>query len=97
MPAYVKEILRQHFENIQRERINGELNRYMERIQNMVHEEIASLNDMITGMIARIPETSSNNIRRAVCEGICMEKEEVLPEYSEELPEGMESILEQFM
>ena len=97
MPAYVKEILRQHFENIQQERMNGDLNRCLERMQNMVHEEFVSLNDTITGMIARIPEISSSNIRRTAYEGISLEKEEILPEYSEELPEGMEGVLEQFI
>ena len=70
MPVYVKEILRQHFENIQQERMNGDLNRCLERMQNMVHEEFVSLNDTITGMIARIPEISSSNIRRTAYEGI---------------------------
>lgn len=97
MPVYVKEILRQHFENIQQERMNGDLNRCLERMQNMVHEEFVSLNDTITGMIARIPEISSSNIRRTAYEGISLEKEEILPEYSEELPEGMEGVLEQFI
>lgn len=97
MPAYVKEILRQHFENIQQERMNGDLNRCLERMQNMVHEEFVSLNDTITGMIARIPEASASNIRRTAYEGISMENEEILPEYSEELPEGMEGVLEQFI
>lgn len=97
MPAYVKEILRQNFENIQQERMNEEVNRCLERMQNMVHEEFVSLNDTITGMIARIPEISSGNIRRTAYEGISLEKEEILPEYSEELPEGMEGVLEQFI
>ena len=97
MPAYVKEILHQHFENIQQERMNGDLNRCLERMQNMVHEEFVSLNDTITGMIARIPEISSGNIRRTADEGVSLEKEEILPEYSEELPEGMEDVLEQFI
>lgn len=97
MPAYVKEILRQHFENIQQERMNGDLNRCLERMQNMVHEEFVSLNDTITGMIARMPEASASNIRRTAYEGISMENEEILPEYSEELPEGMEGVLEQFI
>lgn len=97
MPVYVKEILRQHFENIQQERMNGDLNRCLERMQNIVHEEIVSLNDTITGVIARIPETSAGSIRRTAYEGISMENEEILPEYSEELPEGMEGVLEQFI
>lgn len=97
MPAYVKEILHQHFENIQQERMNGDLNRCLERMQNMVHEEFVSLNDTITGMIARIPEISSSNIRRTAYEGVSLQKEEILPEYSEELPEGMEGVLEQFI
>ena len=97
MPAYVKDILYQHFENIQKERTNGEINRCLERMQNMVHEEFVSLNDTITGMLARIPEASSSNIRRTAYEGISMEKGELLPEYSEELPEGMEGVLEQFI
>lgn len=97
MPVYVKEILRQHFENIQQERMNGDLNRCLERMRNMVHEEFASLNDTITGMIARMPEASASNIRRTAYEGISMENEEILPEYSEELPEGMEGVLEQFI
>lgn len=97
MPVYVKEILRQHFENIQQERMNGDLNRCLERMQNMVHEEFVSLNDTITGMIARIPEASASNIRRTAYEEISMENEEILPEYSEELPEGMEGVLEQFI
>lgn len=97
MPAYVKEILHQHFENIQQERMNGDLNRCLERMQNMVYEEFVSLNDTITGMIARIPEISSSNIRRTAYEGVSLQKEEILPEYSEELPEGMEGVLEQFI
>lgn len=97
MPAYVKEILHQHFENIQQERMNGDLNRCLERMQNMVREEFVSLNDTITGMIARMPEASASNIRRTAYEGISMENEEILPEYSEELPEGMEGVLEQFI
>ena len=97
MPVYVKEILRQHFEKIQQERMNGDLNRCLERMQNMVHEEFVSLNDTITGMIARIPEASAGNIRRTAYEGVSLQKEEILPEYSEELPEGMEGVLEQFI
>ena len=97
MPAYVKDILYQHFENIQKERADGEINRCLERMQNMVHEEFVSLNDTITGMIARIPEASASNIRRTAYEGISMENEEILPEYSEELPEGIEGVLEQFI
>ena len=97
MPAYVKEILHQHFENIQQERMNEDLNRCLERMQNMVHEEFVSLNDTITGMIVRIPEISSGNIKGAAYKGISLEKEEILPEYSEELPEGMEGVLEQFI
>lgn len=97
MPAYVKEILHQHFENIQQERMNGDLNRCLERMQNMVHEEFVTLNDTITGIIARIPEISSGNIKGAAYKGISLEKEEILPEYSEELPEGMEGVLEQFI
>lgn len=97
MPAYVKEILRQHFESIQQERTNEELNRYLERMQDMVHKEIISMSDTITGMISRMPEICSNHPKKAAYGEILTEKEEILPEYSEELPEGMEGILEQFM
>lgn len=63
----------------------------------MVHKEIISLSDTITGMISRMPEICSNYPKKVAYGEILTEKEEILPEYSEELPEGMEGILEQFM
>ena len=96
MPAYVKEILRQHFENIRKEGMDGELNRCLEQIQNIVQEELAALKEMVAEAMVGMSEFSPKNPKTDY-EGISMEKEEILPEYSEELPKDMESVLEQFM
>ena len=96
MPAYVKEILRQHFENIRKEGMDGELNRCLEQMQNIVQEELAALKEMVAEAMAGMSEFSPKNPKTDY-EGISMEKEEILPEYSEELPKDMESVLEQFM
>ncbi len=96
MPAYVKEILRQHFENTQKEGMDGELNRCLKQIQNIVQEELAALKEMVAEAMMGMTELSPNNSKTDYG-GISMEKEEMLPEYSEELPKGMESVLEQFM
>ena len=96
MPAYVKEILRQHFENIRKEGMGGELNRCLEQMQNIVQEELAALKEMVAEAMVGMSEFSPKNPKTDY-EGISMEKEEILPEYSEELPKDMESVLEQFM
>lgn len=96
MPAYVKEILRQHFENIRKEGMDGELNRCLEQMQNIVQEELAALKEMVAEAMVGMSEFSPKNPKTDY-EGISMEKEEILPEYSEELPKDMESVLEQFM
>ena len=96
MPAYVKEILRQHFENIRKEGMDGELNRCLEQMQNIVQEELAALKEMVAEAMVGMSEFSPKKPKTDY-EGISMEKEEILPEYSEELPKDMESVLEQFM
>ena len=96
MPAYVKEILRQHFENIRKEGMDGELNRCLEQMQNIVQEELAALKEMVAEAMVGMSEFSPKNPKTDY-KGISMEKEEILPEYSEELPKDMESVLEQFM
>ena len=97
MPAYVKEILRQHFENAQKEGMDVELNRCLEQMRNIVQEELVALKEMVAEAMVGMSELSPKNSKRTGYEGISMEKEEMLPEYSEELPKDMESVLEQFM
>ena len=92
----MKEILRQHFENIRKEGMDGELNRCLEQMQNIVQEELAALKEMVAEAMVGMSEFSPKNPKTDY-EGISMEKEEILPEYSEELPKDMESVLEQFM
>ena len=61
MPAYVKEILRQHFENIRKEGMDGELNRCLEQMQNIVQEELVALKEMAAeAMVQKCSKTDRN-------------------------------------
>ena len=98
MPVYVKDILRRHFEGRKKEQKEIEINSYLEQMQNIVHEELSSLNAMIVEMAGGMSMTYSDSAKKTTYEDISNNKdEEILPKYSEELPEGMDSILEQFM
>ena len=97
-PVYVKDILRRHVESVPKEEsMNIEIDNCLERIQDMVHEELASFRNTITEMLTRMTKPVFDSTKEAVDRGRIIEKEELLPEYCEELPEGLDSILEQFL
>lgn len=97
MPVYVKDVLRGHFERRQREKDDAEMDMCMGRIQNIVREELASLSAVIVGTIVRMVGNPIDSTNAATCGRQPTEGKDILPEYSDEFPEGLDSVLDQFM
>lgn len=97
MPVYVKEILRRRFENRQDECAGMTQNPCFTRLQELMHEEFASLRAVLMRMLTHTSEGGFEPVSGAIGKDSSSEKEDALPEYSDELPEGVDSILEQFL
>ena len=95
MPAYVKGILRQHVED-SREGVGG-ADVCREQIREVVRGELASQSAILVGTIERIAEGLMDGTPKHEAAERFQEREVVLPEYSDDLPDGMEGILEKFM
>lgn len=95
MPAYVKDVLRQHLGD--EGRTGAGMDACMGRIQEIVHGELASQSAALAGMLEKMAEGFPEGIKRAAQAGGLPEREEALPGYSDSLPEGMDSVLERFM
>ena len=92
MPAYVKDILRRHFEDSGRIWEHVEAGICMEQVRGIVHEELASQSAELAGMIERMAESLPGGLQK--------ERElsgEALPGYSDRFPEGLNGVLEKFM
>lgn len=94
MPAYVKDILSQHFEGRERVWAGAGMDGCMERIREIVHGELAAQNAAFTGQLEKIASGISNGAKST---GQPPEGEEPLPEYSDDFPEGLNGVLEKFM
>lgn len=100
MPIYVKDVLRKSFEDGGRIRTGAGMDAYMEQMREVVCGELFSWNAAFTEKLERIAEGFPNGTKEAGGtgeEGALSEKEVILPEYSEEFPEGLEDILEKFL
>lgn len=96
MPVYVKEILRRHFES-------GEGNAdsvadiVVGRVQKVIREEMVSLGAVLVGTLVKMAGNPLENVGKS---GFPVrepdEAENRLPGYSDEFPEGLNSVLDQF-
>lgn len=92
MPAYVKGVLLQHFENPGRMWADAEADTCVEQMREIVHEELASQSAVLGGMFERIVQSLPDGIQKTG-----KASGEVLPEYSDRFPEGLNGVLEKFM
>lgn len=97
MPVYVKDVLRQYFEDNRKEKNADNVNKCLEQIRGIIREELSSLSAVIVGTMIRMIGNPAENIRRVDSEEQTVERESILPECSDELPEGLNSVLEQFL
>lgn len=92
MPVYVKDILRQHFEDSGRMWGHAETDTCMEQVRGIVQEELASQSIAFAGMLERMAESLPGGPqKKAEPQG------EALPGYSDRFPEGLNGVLEKFM
>ncbi len=96
MPAYVKNALRQNFEGRERIWTDGSVDVCMERIQEIVHGELALHSAAVSEMLAKMTGGAANGIGKAEW-GKTPDQGEMLPEYSDNFPEGLNGVLEKFM
>lgn len=92
MPAYVKDILRQYFENPGRMWGHAEAGICMEQVRGIVQEELASQSAELAGMIERMAESLPDGLQKKG-----EPSGEVLPGYSDRFPEGLNGVLKKFM
>ena len=96
MPVYVKEILRRHFESGEGN-ANGGADIIVGQVQKVIREEMASLGAVLAGTLIRMagnPLESTGKNDLPVREPD--EAENRLPGYSDEFPEGLNGVLDQF-
>ena len=92
MPAYVKDILRRHFEDSGRAWEHAEAGICMEQVRGIVHEELASQSAALAGMLEKMAESLPDGLQKKG-----EPSGEVLPGYSDRFPEGLNGVLEKFM
>lgn len=97
MPAYVKDVLRQHSRSAGRAGTDAGMEACMERIREIVQGELASQSAALARTLEKMTEGFPEGAKRTgQAEGL-PESGEALPGYSDDLPEGMGSVLERFM
>lgn len=96
MPVYVKEILRRHFESGERN-ADGGADIVVGRVQKVIRKEMASLGAVLAGTLVRMAGNSLENTGKS---DLPLrepdEAENRLPGYSDEFPEGLNGVLDQF-
>ena len=68
----------------------------MERIREIVHGELALHSAAVSEMLAKMTGGAANGIGKAEW-GETPDQGEMLPEYSDNFPEGLNGVLEKFM
>ncbi len=92
MPIYVKDILRQYFESQAKAWTDAGADVCMERMREIVHEELASQSTVLAGIFEKAAESLPKGSQKT---GEL--SSEALPGYSDRFPEGLNGILEKFM
>ena len=97
MPAYVKDVLRQHSRSAGKAGTDAGVEACMERIREIVHGELACQGAVLAGTLEKIAEGFPERMKNAAQTGGPPESGEAFPGYSDSFPEGFDSVLERFM
>lgn len=92
MPVYVKGVLCQHFGSQGRVWTDAGADICMERVRQIVHEELASQSAALAGMFEKMAEGLPRGLQTTG-----EPSGEELPGYSDRFPEGLNGVLEKFM